>query len=184
MCKFFGQTFWCACVKNGCRVMSQSHLKSFRDHSWHLFQSISGGLLPIQGPQEGSEAIFWPYFGILNNFPHFLRMNNLIEYSGLYWMNILLKKYSGFCFELNFELNHFSARFNEIMNFQNVSHTPTGGESLQHMWWQADTAGLAIIWCVCLISLRSFILSIHFAASKSYSANFPRTFEILIDFNG
>ena len=29
------------------------------------------GLLPIQGPQEGSEAIFWPYFGILNNFPHF-----------------------------------------------------------------------------------------------------------------
>ena len=36
-----------------------------------IFQFISGGLLPIQGPQEGSEAIFWPYFGILNNFPHF-----------------------------------------------------------------------------------------------------------------
>ena len=38
---------------------------------------------PIQGPQEGSEAIFWPYFGVLNNFPNFL-MNNSIEYSGLY----------------------------------------------------------------------------------------------------
>ena len=59
------------------------------------------GLLPILGPQEGSEAIFWPYFGSLNNFPHFLWMNNSIEYSGLYWMNILLNKYSGFCYESN-----------------------------------------------------------------------------------
>ena len=65
------------------------------------------GLLPIPGPQEGSKAIFWPYFGSLNNFPHFLWMNNSIEYSGLYWMNIFLNEYSGFCFELNFELNHF-----------------------------------------------------------------------------
>ena len=32
---------------------------------------LSGFLLSIQGPQEGSEAIFWPYFGILNNFHHF-----------------------------------------------------------------------------------------------------------------
>ena len=39
-------------------------------------------------------------------------------------MNIFLNEYFGFCFELNFELNHFSARFNEKMNFQNVSHTP------------------------------------------------------------
>ena len=29
-------------------------------------------LLPIQGPQDDSKAIFWPHFGILNNFPHFL----------------------------------------------------------------------------------------------------------------
>ena len=49
-------------------------------------------------------------------------MNNSIEYSGLYWMNIFLNEYFGFCFELNFELNHFSARFNEKMNFQNVSY--------------------------------------------------------------
>ena len=42
------------------------------------------------------------------------------EYSVLYWMNIFLNEYSGFCFELN----HFSARFNETMNFQNVSNTP------------------------------------------------------------
>ena len=40
-------------------------------------------------------------------------------------MNIFLNEYFGFCFELNFELNHFSARFNEKMNFQNVSHTPS-----------------------------------------------------------
>ena len=51
-------------------------------------------------------------------------MNNFIEYSGLYWTNIFLNEYFGFCFELNFELNHFSARFNEKMNFQNVPHTP------------------------------------------------------------
>ena len=36
-------------------------------------------------------------------------------------MNIFLNEYLGFWFELNFELNHFSARFNEKMNFQNVS---------------------------------------------------------------
>ena len=46
------------------------------------------GLLPILGPQEGSEAISLPHLGILNNFPHFFWMNNSIEYSGLYWMNI------------------------------------------------------------------------------------------------
>ena len=33
-------------------------------------------------------------------------------------MNIFLNEYFGFCFELN----HFSARFNEKMNFQNVSY--------------------------------------------------------------
>ena len=37
-------------------------------------------------------------------------------------MNIFLNEYFGFCFELNFELNHFSARFNEKINFQNVSN--------------------------------------------------------------
>ena len=36
-------------------------------------------------------------------------------------MNNFLNEYFGFCFELNFELNHFSAQFNEKMNFQNVS---------------------------------------------------------------
>ena len=37
-------------------------------------------------------------------------------------MNIFLNEYFGFCFELNFELNHFQAKFNEKMNFQNVSN--------------------------------------------------------------
>ena len=36
-------------------------------------------------------------------------------------MNIFLNEYFGFCFELNFELNHFKAKFNEKINFQNVS---------------------------------------------------------------
>ena len=80
------------------------------------------GLLPILGPQEGSAAITWPHLGILYNFPHFFWMNNSIEYSWLYWMNIFLNEYFEFCFELNFELNHFSARFNKKMNFQNVSY--------------------------------------------------------------
>ena len=53
----------------------------------------------MQGPQDDSEAKFWPHFGILNNFPHFLWMNNSIEYCGLYWMNIFLNEYFGFCFE-------------------------------------------------------------------------------------
>ena len=79
------------------------------------------GLLPILGPQEGSAAITWPHLGILNNFPHFFWMNNSIEYSGLYWMNIFLNEYFGFSFELNFELNHILARFNEKMNIQNGS---------------------------------------------------------------
>ena len=35
-------------------------------------------------------------------------------------MNIFLNEY----FRCSFELNHFSARFNEKMNFQNVSPTP------------------------------------------------------------
>ena len=37
----------------------------------------------------------------MNNFPQKCWMNNSIEYSGLYWMNIFLNEYSGFCFELN-----------------------------------------------------------------------------------
>ena len=37
-------------------------------------------------------------------------------------MNIFLNEYFGFCFELNFELNQFQAKFNEKMNFQNVSN--------------------------------------------------------------
>ena len=49
-------------------------------------------------------------------------MNNSIEISGLNLMNIF-----GFCFELNFELNHFQARFNEKMNFQKRSPTPKPG---------------------------------------------------------
>ena len=40
-------------------------------------------------------------------------------------MNIFLNEYFGFCFELNFELNHFWAKFNEKMNFQNVSNRAT-----------------------------------------------------------
>ena len=40
-------------------------------------------------------------------------------------MNNILNEYFRFNFELNIELNHFSARFNVKMNNQNVSATPT-----------------------------------------------------------
>ena len=33
-------------------------------------------------------------------------------------MNIFLNEFSRFCFEFNFELNNFKARFNEKMKFQ------------------------------------------------------------------
>ena len=44
-------------------------------------------------------------------------------------MNIFLNEYFGFCFELNFELNHFWAKFNEKMNFRNVSNRARAGEA-------------------------------------------------------
>ena len=47
-------------------------------------------------------------------------------------MNVFLNEYFGFCFELNFELNHFSDRFNEKMNFQNVS--PRATEDPLNAW--------------------------------------------------
>ena len=43
-------------------------------------------------------------------FLKFFWMNNFIEFSVLNWMNFLLNEYFGFCFELNFDLNHFQAR--------------------------------------------------------------------------
>ena len=46
----------------------------------------------------------------------------LNEYFGFCLNEYFLNEYFGFCFELNFELNHFWAKFNEKMNFQNVSN--------------------------------------------------------------
>ena len=94
--------------QNGFHQMYETHLKSFRDHEWNLFQSISGGVFyPYRGPRKTpKDSIFWPYFGTLNNFPQCFLMNNSIEYSGLYWMNIFLNEYFEFCFKSYFELNH------------------------------------------------------------------------------
>jgi len=76
------------------------------------------GLLPILGPQEGSADITWPHLGILNNFPHFFWMNNSTEYSGLYWMNIFLNEYFGFCFEwIFFWMNILDFVLNWILNW-------------------------------------------------------------------
>ena len=58
-------------------------------------------------------------------------------------MNIFLKEYFGFCFELN----HFSARFNEKMNFQNVSDTPRGGAPGAGQGQKSAGRG---IYCVCI----------------------------------
>ena len=62
---------------------------------------------------------FFFYFWMI--FLKFLWMNNSIEFSLLNWKNIFLNEYFGFCFELN----HFWAKFNEKMNFQNVSNRAT-----------------------------------------------------------
>ena len=48
-------------------------------------------------------------------------------------MNNFLNKYFGFYFELNIELNHFLARFNEKMNIQNVSARARWGGSSQFL---------------------------------------------------
>ena len=47
-------------------------------------------------------------------------------------MNNFLNEYFGFYFELNIELNHFLARFNEKMNIQNVSARAT----LEFRWYR------------------------------------------------
>ena len=57
-------------------------------------------------------------------------------------MNIFLNEYFGFCFELNFELNHFYAKFNEKMNFQNVSPRARGGGEDFSLTLKADEASL------------------------------------------
>ena len=145
--KYFGFRF------PALQMFSAKCLKFIRNHSGIIigtyFNQFQLGLLPIQRPQEGSEAIFLPYFGILNNFPHFLWMNNFIEYSGFCCMNIFLNEYFGFWFELNFELNHFSAQFNEKMNFQNVSNTPT----LERAYWLSLFLPLSVyrtrVWSLC-----------------------------------
>ena len=66
-------------------------------------------------------------------------------------MNIFLNEYFGFCFELNFELNHFQAKFNEKMNFQNVSNMATSpsfylisnvsgpGMTFSYLWYRQHT---------------------------------------------
>ena len=115
-------TFWTNILVLVC--LSQKWLSQDVSHSSEITDGSLVGpisvhfrdLLPILGPQEGSEAISWPQLEILNNFPHFFWMNNSIEYSGLYWMNISLNEYFGFCFELNWIIFR--------PNFQKRSPTP------------------------------------------------------------
>ena len=81
--------FLFAHVKNGRRKMFQTHLKPFRNHLLGPFQSISGVLDPYKGLWRAPK----PYFGLLLEFwiifLKFFWMNSSIEYSVLYWMNIL-----------------------------------------------------------------------------------------------
>ena len=105
-------------VSNSSQIIQESFIGAFLVH----FR----GPRPIQGPMEGFESILWPFIGILNSMSlKFFWTKNSLEYSVLYWWNIFMNEYSGFCFELNFELNHFYARFNERMNFLKRSPTPT-----------------------------------------------------------
>ena len=69
-----------------------------------LSPNVSNSFDIIQGSLVGPILVHfrgWIIYEILNNFPQFFWMNNSIECSGLYWMNIFLNENSGFCFELN-----------------------------------------------------------------------------------
>ena len=68
-------------------------------------------------------------------------------------MNIFLNEYFGFCFELNFELNHFLARFNEKMNFQNVSPRATHHPPLAHSHQAHEYVGHIGAWWLNWLSL-------------------------------
>ena len=69
MINFLNKYFGLFCLRQNCLSPNVSNSSEIIQGS--LVEPISGGVLPIQGPHEGSEAIFWPYFGILNNFPSF-----------------------------------------------------------------------------------------------------------------
>ena len=74
-------------TKTKCLKLISNHS---RDHYWNLFQSIS----EVLDPQEGSEVIFRPFFGILNNFAQFflkwlILLNILDSIEWIFsWMNI------------------------------------------------------------------------------------------------
>ena len=87
------------CLKliwNHSGVISRTYFSPFQGF-YYLFR----GLRRAPKPYFGLILEFWIIFLI------FLWMNNSIEYSGLYWMNIFFNENLGFCFELNFELNQF-----------------------------------------------------------------------------
>ena len=67
----------------------QTHLKSFRNHLLGPFQFISGVLDPYRGLWRAPKLYFGLLLEFLIIFLKFFWMNNSIEYSILYWMNIL-----------------------------------------------------------------------------------------------
>ena len=73
--------------------MSQTHLKSFRDHEWDLFQSISGVYYLYLGLRRAPK----PYFGLILefwiislNFFKWIILLNILDFIELifFWMNI------------------------------------------------------------------------------------------------
>ena len=73
--------------------MSQTHLKSFRDHEWDLFQSISGVYYLYLGLRRAPK----PYFGLILEvwiifliFCEWIILLNILDYIEwiFFWMNI------------------------------------------------------------------------------------------------
>ena len=85
------------------KTVVTKYLKFISNHSGIIigtYFSPFQGFLTQKGAQEGSKAIrhFFKFWLIS---PSKSWMNNSIEYYWLYWMNMFLNEYFGFCIELN-----------------------------------------------------------------------------------
>ena len=86
-------------------------------------------------------------------------------------MNIFLNEYFGFCFELNFELNHFWAKFNEKMNFQNVSNRASGGINFALFFFHCRSGGKKERDGVLIFLVRVRVCWVFFHCRKIFSSS-------------
>ena len=124
------------CLKliwNQSGIISRSYFSPFQG-VYYLYR----GLRRAPKPYFGLILEFWIIFHIF--FEWIILLNILDSIEWIFFLN----EYFGICFELNFELNHFSARFNEKMNFQNVLLRAR----VSRLWYElyAKLLGLSQLW--------------------------------------